>query len=75
MLTRFPVFESIVSFLNVTSSVSMNLNPFMVFKRSSRCDSVSGLVFVNGLTDLNCLGALSHPILHDPLELDLVPLS
>ena len=31
---------------NVTSNVSMNLNPFMVFKRSSRCDSVCGLVFV-----------------------------
>ena len=46
MLMRFPVFESIVSFSNVTSSVSMNLNPFMVFERSSRCDSVSGLVFV-----------------------------
>ena len=47
MLTCFPVFESIVSFSNVTFSVSMNLNPFMVFKRSSRCDSVCGLVFVN----------------------------
>ena len=46
MLTRFLVFESIVSFSNVTSSVSMNLNPFMVFKRFSRCDSVSGLVLV-----------------------------
>ena len=46
MLTRFPVFVSIVSFSNVTSSVSMNLNLFVVFKRSSRCDSVCGLVFV-----------------------------
>ena len=46
MLTRFPVFESIVSFSKVTSSVSMNLNPFMSFNRPSKCDSTNALVFV-----------------------------
>ena len=46
MLTRFPVFESIVSFSNITSSVSMNLNPFMSFNRFSKCDSTNVLVFV-----------------------------
>ena len=66
MLTRFPVFQSIVSFSNVTSSVSMNLNPFMVFKRSSRCDSLFGLVFGDGLMDLNYLEVLSHKTSHVP---------
>ena len=31
ILSRFPVFESEVFFSKVTSSVIMNLNPFMVF--------------------------------------------
>ena len=46
MLTHFPVFESIVFFSNVISSVSMNLNPFMSFIRLSKCDSTNALVFV-----------------------------
>ena len=35
------VFELYVSFLNVTSSVSMNLYPFIIFNSSFRCDSTS----------------------------------
>ena len=42
----FPVFELDVSFLNVISSVSINLYPFIIFNRSFRCDSINTLVFV-----------------------------
>ena len=66
MLTCFPVFESVVSYSNVTSSVSMNLNPFMVFKRSSKCDLTNAFVFVKWVMDLNYLEALCHMTLHDP---------
>ena len=46
IFSRFPVFELDVSFLNVTSSVSMNLYPFIIFNRSFRCHSTNTLVFV-----------------------------
>ena len=38
--------ESVVIFFNVTSKVSMNLNPFMSFNRLSKCDSTNALVLV-----------------------------
>ena len=39
--------ESVVIFFtNVTSKVSMNLNPFMSFNRLSKCDSMNALVLV-----------------------------
>ena len=46
MLAHFPVFELIVSFSNVTSSISMNMNPFMSFNRLSKCDSTNAFDFV-----------------------------
>ena len=46
ILSRFPVFESKVFFSKVTSSVMMNLNPFIIFNKSLRCDSTTSFVFV-----------------------------
>ena len=46
ILSRFPVFGSKVFFSKVTSSVIMNLNPFLVFNKSLRCDSITSFVFV-----------------------------
>ena len=46
VLSRSPVFRLDGSFSKVTSSVSMNLNPFMVFNRSFRCDSINTSVLV-----------------------------
>ena len=45
-VSRFPVFESKVFFSKATSSVIMNLNPFIVFNKSLRCDSTPLFVFV-----------------------------
>ena len=44
--SRFPVFELKVFFLKVTSSVIMNLNPFIVFNKCLRFDSTTSFVFV-----------------------------
>ena len=47
----FLLIESVVIvFMNVTSKVSMNLNPFMSFNRLSKCDSMNALVFVKWFT-------------------------
>ena len=58
--------ESVVIFFtNVTSKVSMNLNPFMSFNRLSKCDSTNALVLVKWSMDSNNLESLSYTILHD----------
>ena len=67
ILLRSPVFGLDVSFSNVTSSVSMNLYPFMVFNRFFRCDSTNALVFNgNGSTDSSCLESPPDATSHAP---------
>ena len=44
--SHFPVFESKVFFSKVISSVIMNLNPFIIFNKSLRCDSTTSFGFV-----------------------------
>ena len=64
--SQFPVFELDVSFLNITSSVSMNLYPFIIFNRSFRYDSTNTLVFVKWFNGFKYLEFLSHTTSHAP---------
>ena len=46
ILSSLPVFGLKVFFSKVTSSVIMNLSPFLVFNKSLRCDPTTSFVFV-----------------------------